>query len=158
MKKITLILAGIMFLAASIIARAGDSTPISVEQLPAKAQKFLKKYFPKEQVTYVNLEKDVLGVKYEVTCASDTEIEFDSEGNWNEIECGYSTGNVPSEIVPKAINAKTLELYPNAKIVGIDRNKKVIEVQLDTETELTFDAGGKLIEIDVMKHHRHDRI
>lgn len=145
MKKAIILLAGMIFLAAGT-ACADNDKPISTDQLPAKAQEFIKKYFPSEKVAYAKMETDILETSYEVTFTTSTKLEFDRGGEWKEVNCRYSS--VPEGIVPVQITAKVKELFPDTSVVSIDRDRRDIEVKLNNRMELTFDLNYNLIEID----------
>ena len=48
------------------LAKADDDRAITVDQLPQKAQEFIQKYFPKNEISLAKMEKDFWEKKYEV--------------------------------------------------------------------------------------------
>lgn len=64
MKKILALL--VCLLIVSISVRADDDRPVRFDQLPVKAQAYVKKYFPQEKVALAKMEKDFFDKKYEV--------------------------------------------------------------------------------------------
>ena len=64
MKKILALL--VCLLTVSMAVRADDDRPVRFDQLPAKAQAYVKKYFPQEKVALAKMEKDFFDKKYEV--------------------------------------------------------------------------------------------
>lgn len=144
MKKITLLVIGI-FLTIFTPMRADDKA-ISVKELPATAQQFIRKHFSKQQVAIVTMDKDFLDKSYDVHFANGVSIEFDKAGKWTEVDC--KTSKVPDAIIPMRILKYVRATYPNNKIVKIENDGKEYEVKLQTDVELTFDKAFKLIDVD----------
>ena len=145
MKRI-LILALLVLLTGTSFALVDDDRPIAVNQLPQKAQLFIKEHFPKEKVAYAKIERDFLEVKYEVVFASGSKVEFRKNGDWKEVDCRYTA--VPAAIIPSKIIESVANLYPDNAIVQIDRNRRDYEVKITNGLELTYDLAFNLIEID----------
>ena len=74
MKKIVALF--VCLLAVSLSVRADDDRPIQFEQLPSKAQAFVKEHFPQEKVALAKMEKDFFDKKYEVIFANSSKVEF----------------------------------------------------------------------------------
>lgn len=125
---------------------AGDDRPIRFEQLPEKAQTFVKSYFPQDKVALVKLENDFFDKKYEVIFISNSRIEFDKNGVWYEVDCKANA--VPVNIVPKTIMSYVQTNYSDKKIVQIEKDKKGYEVKLSNGLSLEFDKNFRLIDID----------
>lgn len=145
MKCRMILLISVLLLTVST-ASADNDRAVSMEQLPKKAHAFISQYFPREKVAYAKREHEFMETKYEVVFTGSAKVEFLRNGEWKEVDCRYKT--VPEGIVPKAILAKVQELYPGAVIIGIERDKRDIEVKLDNRMELTFDKNCLLIDID----------
>ena len=64
MKQIILLFACLFALQG--LAKADDDRAITVDQLPQKAQEFIQKYFPKNEISLAKMEKDFWEKKYEV--------------------------------------------------------------------------------------------
>ena len=79
MKKILALL--VCLLIISISVRADDDRPVRFDQLPVKAQAYVKKYFPQEKV--VKIEKEDRG--YEAKLANGMKLEFDKKFNLIDI-------------------------------------------------------------------------
>ena len=144
MKKILLTVV-VAFLSISF-AYACDDVPITVEQLPQKAQQFLKSYFPQVEVSFAKKESDIIGNDYDVVLTDGSKMEFSSNGEWKSVECKGRA--VPADIVPNQIKQYVAKSYPNTKITKIDRDRRDYEVTLSNRLELTFNKEFKLIEID----------
>lgn len=149
MKKIKMTMLALCSLFALNIfpAHAGNDRAITVDQLPEAAQLFLKKYFAEEQVAFAKQETDFFeSTTYEVVFLSRKKVEFRKDGAWKEVDCRFSA--VPAGIVPEAIVRKVGELYKDALIFEIDRDRRDIEVKLSNGLELTFDLQYNLVDID----------
>ena len=53
MKKLMILLAG-LFLCSAPVAYADNDKPITVDQLPEKAQQFIRQYFPMKRYPWPN--------------------------------------------------------------------------------------------------------
>ena len=73
MRKLFLIVA-VSFLSLGVVS-ANSNRPISVDNLPQKAQQFIKKYFSQVSVTYATEDRDILSKEYEVMFAEGTKVD-----------------------------------------------------------------------------------
>ena len=144
MKKILFVFAAMMMFVG--IASADNDRIVPYENLPAKAQEFVKKYFPSEKVSYVKEEADFMELSYEVVFAQGTKVEFTGQGEWKEVDCRYSTLN--EELVPEQIRAYVKQNFPDTKFVKIEKGYRDYEVKLTNRLELTFDMNFNLVDID----------
>ncbi len=144
MRKLFLIVA-VSFLSLGVVS-ANSNRPISVDNLPQKAQQFIKKYFSQVSVTYATEDRDILSKEYEVMFAEGTKVDFSSNGEWKSVECKGVA--VPAGVVPQQINEYVKQNYSNAKVVKIDRDRNDYEVSLSNRLELTFNKSFRLVEID----------
>jgi hypothetical protein len=144
MRKFFLV-AAVVFMSLGV-ACANADRPIAVENLPQKAQQFIKKYFSQVGVTYATEDRDVISKDYEVMFADGSRIDFASNGEWTSVECKGKA--VSAGIVPQQIEAYVTQNYPDAHIRKIDRDRTDYEVSLSNRLELTFNKNFKLIEID----------
>ena len=144
MRKLFLIVA-VSFLSLGVVS-ANSNRPISVDNLPQKAQQFIKKYFSQVRVTYATEDRDILSKEYEVMFAEGTKVDFSSNGEWKSVECKGVA--VPAGVVPQQINEYVKQNYSNAKVVKIDRDRNDYEVSLSNRLELTFNKSFRLVEID----------
>ena len=98
MKKIAMMLLGTAAMMVSLAAYADDDRPVKFSELPAAAQTFVNSHFEGVEVLLAKKDPSLLGATYEVMLADGTEVEFDREGAWVEVERrGYP---VPADIVP----------------------------------------------------------
>ena len=139
------ILSASLLLFCSVIASAQSERMISLEQLPAPAQQFLKEYFPSADIASVREESSFPRRELDVFFHDGTHIEFSAEGEWREVS---SRKALPRGIVPQTIQAYVSEHYPMRPIVHIERRGKEWEVGLDNGMELTFDSHLRLVDVD----------
>ena len=144
MKKILFVFAAMMMFAG--MASADNDRIVPYEKLPAKAQEFVKKYFPSEKVSYVKEEADFMELSYEVVFAQGTKVEFTGQGEWKEVDCRYSTLN--EDLVPEQIRSYVRQKFPDTKLVKIEKGYRDYEVKLTNRLELTFDLNFNLVDID----------
>lgn len=127
-------------------AKADNDLPVTVNELPQKAQEFIKLYFPKQEVSFAKVEKDFWEKKYEIVFVSGEKIEFDKNGNWEEVKCKFSV--VPNGIVPEKIREQLSKRFPDAKVLKIERDSKGYEVELDNKLEVKYNNSFQLTDID----------
>ena len=144
MKKLVFLLVCLFTL--QTVARADDDKPIQVTQMPQPAQLFIKQHFADSKVALAKMESDFFYKSYEVIFTNGDKVEFDNKGNWEEVNCKYSS--VPTAIIPAAIQKYVATNYPDAKILKIERDKKDYELKLSKRTELKFVLKFNLIDID----------
>ena len=156
MKKFLIFSIIIMFSVTNLIAQNFE---VNKENFPKNSLEFLEKHFPeldKQEISYfIEFERDVPRGRiedYEVHLCDGTVVEFGKNGLLENIEC--CKGNyVPISIIPELIR-KALKKYKidEKKIISysIERHNLIInyEIELNDETDLSFNKMGKLIEID----------
>lgn len=135
-----------MMLAACVmtLTACAKNEPIDVNRLPDAAQQVLKTYFSDSKVALAKVDYDGTRKSYEVMFTDGSKIEFDSKGEWKEIE---RVAGVPEGLVPQQISNHVKTTYPDQKIVKIDRDRHDYEVKLDNHLELKFNMNFELIEI-----------
>lgn len=130
----------------STTVMADRDTPITVGQLPTKAQQILKKNFSAHKVALAKMESEFFDKSYDVIFTNGDRLEFDKNGNWKEVECKSSA--VPAALIPSAIREYVKTNYPDAKIVKIELDRKEFEVKLSNRLEITFNSKFQVIDID----------
>jgi len=145
MKKI--VTTFLLLVMAVIPLMARDEVTTNVNVLPAAAQTMLKKYFPRTKVNHIKIDKKTFGGKeYDVVLTNGTEVEFDSEGNWKEVDCGIN--QVPDGLILKSILNYVKTNFKGAKIVGIEVEKNKYELKLSNGLEAEFDRAGNFRRVD----------
>ena len=144
MKKLVLLLVCLFTL--QTVARADDDKPIQVTQMPQPVQQFIKQHFADSKVALAKMESDFFYKSYEVIFTNGNKVEFGKNGNWEEVNCKYTS--VPTAIIPTTIQKYVTTNYPDTRVLKIERDKKEYEVQLSNRVELKFDLKFNLIDID----------
>ena len=145
MKKFFMIAFSIIVLGTTCVFASNDK-PITVKQLPAQSQQFISQYFPDVKVSLAKEDKEFMSLTYDVVLTNGVKLEFYKNGDWKEVNCEYSL--MPEGIVPAPIIQKVKELYPDANIAKIDKDRKDYEVKLSNGLELKFDLKFNLVSID----------
>lgn len=130
----------------AVVAVVDNDRIISKEQLPDAAKTFISTYFPGMDISYVKSEREFLGRNYEVAFVNGDKLEFDSDGNWVEVDCRYNA--VPTQLIPETISKYVSDHYPNAKILKYDRGDRNHEIKLNNHLELTFNKNMEICDID----------
>ena len=86
-------LALVALFTVSTTAMADDDRPIDFSQLPKTAQATVKKHFASSEVLYLT-QDGIIFKSYDVVFANGDKIEFDSKGNWKDVDmmsggCSY---------------------------------------------------------------------
>lgn len=128
------------------LVKADNEKLIQISQLPATAQQFIQNHFAGSTVAVAKMDDDYFDKSYDVIFSNGDKVEFDKKGEWTEIKS--KTGTVPAGAVPAPILKQVSEKYPDARIIGIERDRRQYEVQLSSGWELTFDKNFNLVDID----------
>lgn len=145
LKKLFIALVAIMGITAT--AEAKDTYAHDASVLPKAAQSVIAQNF-KSKVSLVKIDKEFGFVSdYEVIMTDGSEITFDKNGNWENVEVSNSK-SVPSAFVPADVASYVKKNQPHARIVGIDKERNGYEVQLSNGIEIKFDKEGKFLRYD----------
>jgi hypothetical protein len=139
MKKIYLVIA-LAFAASPALAAAEDDRPVSFDKLPDAAQRLIRDHFPDSQLTLATIDREFMDTSYDVIFTDGTKIEFNSRGEWVEIET--RRGLVPEGVLMPGIVNYVKENFPGAGVRDIERDRHGFEVNLDNRRELYFDSRG----------------
>ena len=123
-----------------------DDRVIPTQQLPAAAQTFVQNTFPGKGIAYATIDRDFGKTTYDVRLNDGTEVDFDSKGTWDKVDCGFSA--VPTQLVPEAIANYVKANYAGATIVKIDKERHGYDIELSNDLELKFNKQGQLIGFD----------
>lgn len=144
MRKVLLLLVCLCALHAAAWPDTGK--PIQTDRLPQQAQIFIKKFFPTAKVAMVKMETELLNKSYEVVFTNGDQLEFDKKGAWTEVNCKYNS--VPADAVPEQIRQYVADNYPDAKVLKMEKDRKVYEIELSNGWEVAFDSKFNVIDID----------
>lgn len=138
------------FLVLAFIALAGftanaQKVDITLKELPTAAQSFISKNFPNQSSSYVIKDKGILEIEYKIILTGGIEIEFDANGNWEEIE---SNTPLPETVLPETIAGYIKSNYKSLGTLKVEKKRHGYEVELTNGAELEFDTKGKFLRID----------
>lgn len=125
---------------------AGDVITQDAKQLPLVARNFINRHFTRPQISYIKIDSEFLSKKYEVVLSDRTKIEFDGDGEWEEVD--GKRNNIPATIIPAHIKQYVEANYPGVSFTKIERDRGEVEVELTNRLSLTFNKKGQLIDID----------
>jgi len=145
MKKILSIV--VMALLAIQFVSATDVVTKDEMQLPLNARNFISQHFSTPQISYIKIESEFLkGKKFEAVLTSGIEIDFDSKGEWTDVDCKRAA--VPASIVPEYVKQYVNTNFNGHIITQIERDRHGIEVELDNDLSVKFDKKGNLRRLD----------
>lgn len=144
-KKLVLMVLLTLGVGTSLYAR--DSYSRDASALPETARTTISDNF-KAKVNIVKTDKELGRVNsYDVILTDGSEISFDRQGNWNEIEVGrYS--RIPQAFIPDNVSKYVKSKHPGQKIVGIEKTRSGYEVELANNVEIIFDKQGTFMKYE----------
>ena len=135
------------FVAAMLpFAAHADDHRIDKSQLPHEARVFIAKHFGGDDVLYAERDKGLFTTDYEVVLKSGSRIEFNSDGDWEEVSSRKSA--VPSSFIPSGITKYVASNYPGEFIREISRDGRGYDVELSNGIDLDFSSSGQFERID----------
>lgn len=126
--------------------QAGDVITMDAKRLPAAAREFITRHFPDTKISYIKIESELLSKTYEVVLTDRTKIEFDGDGDWEEIDGKRKA--LPEVLVPDYVKQFVSQQYPEVFYTKLERDRGELEVRLSNRLSLTFNKKGDLIDID----------
>ena len=134
-------------IAGATMANASDNYTRDASVLPASARTVIANDFS-AGVSVVKIDKTLGRVDdYEVVLTDGTEIKFDRNGNWKDIEVAANK-RVPDALVPSAIRSYVSENQHGTRIVGIEKDRGGYEVSLSNGVEIKFNNEGQFLRYD----------
>lgn len=136
----------LLFFSLSINAGILPSS-IYQDYLPKKVQVFLDRHFGKFKIE--KLKYDAEDGECKVKYANGIEVEFDYNGDWEEIESDYIP--LPKSIVdilPLPAIDFIAKRYPRRPIKKIKRKHDGYKVKLDGSLDIVFGKDGTILKID----------
>lgn len=116
---------------------------ISPNKLPNAAKSFIEQYFADQTIVAAEKEMDDGQIVYEVTLSDGTELDFDENGEWTDVDC--QNRQMPDGIVPEKIRSYVATNYPDNFIVEIEHKYNRYRIELNNDKygaspiELRFD-------------------
>ncbi|MEG1611642.1 MAG: PepSY-like domain-containing protein [Alistipes sp.] len=128
------------------VACAGDSRPITMNELPATARAFILQHFAEMTVAYVDEDPDIFDKSYNLGFSNGDKIEFENDGTWSEVSCPHSA--VPVAVIPLPIVEYMAKNHPAMLVKKIEQGKRGYELKLGNGLELKFDKKFRMVKID----------
>ncbi len=147
MKKVFLLVVACLF---SVMCFAKeDGVKISIEELPEKANLFIKDYFPAAKVKAVYKSWDEGVVEYKVIFKTKTTIEFDMVGTWSEIDVNVKKDKMPRFIYPTPVN-ETIDAKFYEKVISKVENDGVYyDFDFTDKSEAKIKTTGQVLEFEI---------
>lgn len=147
MKKVFLLAVACLF---SVMCFAKeDGVKISIEELPEKANLFIKDYFPAAKVKVVYKSWDEGVVEYKVIFKTKTTIEFDMVGTWSEIDVNVKKDKMPRFIYPTPVN-ETIDAKFYEKVISKVENDGVYyDFDFTDKSEAKIKTTGQVLEFEI---------
>ncbi len=120
---------------------------IQVNQLPKTAKNFLVSHFKGIPVSSAIEDREIYGVdEYKVYLNNGIKMEFDSNGNWKEVDGNHQ--KLPYGFIPVSIRNYSAKNFPNTYIIKIEKKRWSYKAELSNGLELEFDRNGNFKRID----------
>ncbi|SMC76126.1 PepSY-like domain-containing protein [Moheibacter sediminis] len=124
-----------------------QETVIKTTELPKTAQDFISKNFSGQKVSQAIKDKGMISTDYEVWLDNGVKIEFDGNGNWEEVD-GENDAVIPTGFIPKKITSYVSKNFPTHKISKIEKDSNSYDVELTNGLDLEFKLNGDFLRID----------
>ena len=127
--------------------QAQTQAPVASPQaVPEAVNAFVQQYFAGATIVNVDADSEYGGVEYDVILNDGTEIEFDRNNQWDNVDCHVKA--VPAALVPQAIANYVNTNYQAVPITKIDKDAYGYEIELANGLDLKFDTSGRFLGID----------
>ena len=132
---------------APAAAATAQAAPAAAAQaLPEPVSAFLKQHFPNATVSYVKTDSEYGGLEYDLTLSDGTEIDFDTNNQWDNVDCHVNP--VPASLIPASIAGYVKANYQSLPVTKIDREPHGFDIRLSNGLELRFAPNGQFLGID----------
>ncbi len=115
---------------------------ISPDSLPPRAKDFLQENFS-AQIGVVQVDKS----SYEVYLSDGTELEFDMDGSWREIESKFTPLNF--SILPPIIADIIKNTYANAVMFEIKKKINYYKIEFNNNLKIIIDFNGTILHQEI---------
>lgn len=150
MKKIFLSLIAVFAISALSCNSIARESVVNINSTPQKAQSFIKENFGDKKILSIVKDSELMDVEYKVYFADGTNINFNSKGEWKEIDGERNC--IPTSVIPANIKNFVAENYPDNCICKIEIDKELVSsqynVELQNRMELKFDKNGSFMGFD----------
>jgi len=134
-------------------AGAGEESTITpnnpADVLPQTAKEFIDTHFTDLPILQVENKKSPItdGTVFEVTLADGTELDFDKDGEWRELNAEDGK-TIPTAVLPKAISEYLNAQYAGTAVQSVDKELEGYAVELENDVDLLFDLEGNFLRED----------
>ena len=113
--------------------------------LPVPARDFLKQHYDNVGVAkYEVKDVPIVGKTSEVKLVNGVEVDFDSEGQWLEIK---DPKGVKEAVLLPSVADYVKTNYKGVHVTSVDKEDKILKVELSNDIDLEFDQTGKFIRV-----------
>lgn len=130
-----------------LLMTACTDKPVLPTQLPGAITEFILQNFPGQTISFASKDLEITGWQYDVMLADGTQIDFDTDHQWDKIQSPMTTP-VPTALIPAPIVTHLQANFPDAMILKIDKEHYGYEVELANGLELKYNKQGVLTEMD----------
>lgn len=121
--------------------------PVLPTELPAPITTFIQQNFPGQTISFAKKDLEITGWQYDVVLADGTQIDFDTDKEWDKIQSSM-TNPVPTNLIPAPIVTHLQANFPDAMVLKIDKERNGYEIELANGLELKYNSQGALMEMD----------
>ena len=147
MKKIFLLALASVF--ATLCFAKEDGIKISVEQLPEKAQLFIKDYFTGIKIKAVYKSWDEGVAEYKDILKTKTTVEFDMVGAWSEIDVNIKKDKMPRFIYSKDVNETIDREFYDKVIDKVEYDGVYYDFDFADHSEAKIKSTGQVLEFEI---------
>ncbi|MGO1595368.1 MAG: PepSY-like domain-containing protein [Sphingobacterium sp.] len=128
-------------------AGAGEETTITpnnpADVLPQTAKQFIETHFADLTIRQVENKKSAItdGTVFEVTLSNQTELDFDKDGEWRELNAEDGE-TIPMAVLPNAIRDYLNAQYAGIELQSVDKELEGYALELTNDRDLLFDLDG----------------
>lgn len=131
----------------------GEESTISANNpadvLPQTAKDFIETHFPEHTVRDIDNKKSPItnGTVFEVTLSNGTELDFDKDGEWRELDA-EDRETIPLAILPNGIRDYLNAEHNGIGLKSVDKELEGYELELQNDIDLFFDLEGNFLRED----------
>ena len=125
---------------------AAPAAAAQTQAVPEAINTFVQQYFPGATIAGVQVDNEYGGQEYDIYLSDGTQIDFDRNNQWDNVECRASA--VPAALVPQAIANYVKSKFPSIAIVKIDKDMQGYDIELSNGLDLEFDQAGNFMRMD----------
>ena len=135
--KQIILIASVMML--SVAALFAADMPIQANQLPKKAQDFIKFNFANDQIVYAEQDRN----SFKAELQSGIEIDFDKNGDWTDVNSERTP--LPTSFIPAAVMKAVEGKYKGVAVLEISKEYLSYKLKLGNNREVYVDNSGKIV-------------